>query len=50
LRLRIARSASRLSSRSRIVWRFSYSRLPLATAISTFARPSEKYSFNGMSV
>jgi hypothetical protein len=42
LRADIADSASRVAVRSRKVWRLSYSRLPLATAISTFARPSLK--------
>ena len=41
-RLDIARAASRLSCCSRRVWRLSYSRLPLATASSTLARPSLK--------
>ena len=38
----IARSASRRSWRSRSAWRLSYSRLPLARASSTLARPSLK--------
>ena len=42
LRSRMARSASRLSCFSRSACRLSYSRLPLATASSTFARPSLK--------
>ena len=37
LRAASARSASRLPSRSARVWRLSYSRLPVATAISTLA-------------
>ena len=37
-----ARSASRFDSRAAMVCRLSYSRLPVARAISTLAYPSEK--------
>src|SRR6476469_7520933 len=43
----MTRWASRLSCCSRSVWRLSYSFLPRATPISTFARPSTKYSCSG---
>ena len=43
----IARSVSRRSCFSRSVCRLSYSFLPLASAISTLARPSLKYSASG---
>ena len=49
-RVAIARSASRRSCRSRSACRLSYSRLPLATASSTFALPSLKYRDSGTSV
>ena len=38
----IARSVSRLASRSASAWRLSYARLPRASASSTLARPSLK--------
>jgi len=47
---RIARSISRLASRSAIAWRLSYCRLPRASPISTFARLRAKYTRSGMSV
>src|SRR5690606_37258155 len=46
-RCRMARCASRLSCFSRSACRLSYSFLPRASAISTFARPSRKYSASG---
>ncbi len=49
-RVAIARSASRRSCRSRSACRLSYSRLPLATASSTFALPSLKYRDSGTRV
>ena len=49
-RWRMARWASRMSCCSRSVCRLSYSFLPRASAISTLARPSRKYSESGTMV
>ena len=45
----IARRRSRLASRSAMAWRLSWVLRPLASASSTLARPSLKYTDSGMS-